>query len=120
MIATKPTKQEVKSDDDLIVRFKEIDWETPAPGVRQKTLRKKDQQVRLLEFSDELNEEDWCLKGHIVYVVEGELSIHFKNKKVVYSKGDGLWIMPGEKYAHKPIVEKGGKALLVLFEELSD
>ncbi len=104
-------------DDDLIVKFKDLEWEVPTKGVRQKTLKQNTQQVRLLEFSDQLLEEEWCTKGHIGYVLEGELSIDFKGKVVHYVKGDGLWIMPGEKYGHKALIAKGKSALLVLFEE---
>ena len=106
--------------DDLIVKFDELDWEIPSKGIRQKTLRKNAQQVRLLEFSDQLAEKEWCTNGHIGYVLEGELSVDFKGKLIHYTTGDGLWIMPGDKYAHKPIIERGKKALLVLFEDNLD
>lgn len=110
----------MSSDDDLIVKFKDLEWEIPATGVRQKKLTKNSKQVRLIEFTDQLLEEEWCIKGHIGYVLEGELSIDFKGKVVHYVQGDGLWIMPDKKYAHKPMISKGKSALLLLFEDNLD
>ena len=108
-------------NDDLIFKFKDLEWEIPAKGIRQKILRKENQRVRLLEFTDQLSEKEQCTNGHIGYVLEGELSIDFKGKVKRYTKGDGLWINPGSQYARKAVIKKGKKkALLILFEENLD
>lgn len=50
---------------DYLVDFKTIEWESPKPGVRQKTFSRDGQRIRLVEFSDTFMETEWCVKGHI-------------------------------------------------------
>jgi len=44
------------------------------PGARSKFFQQEDKQIRLVEFTDEFVEPDWCEKGHIGYVLEGTLA----------------------------------------------
>ena len=43
----------------------------------------------------------WCEKGHYGYILEGKFEIEYKNEKVVYQAGDGVFIPDGEKHRHK-------------------
>ena len=83
------------------IDFNSIPWQTLAHGVRQKVHRQNGKQVRLVEFTDEFMETDWCTKGHIVYILEGQLEVNFNGNTVMFSKGDGLFIPAGEKDRHK-------------------
>ena len=80
--------------------FTSIPWEIPAKGARFKSYKQNGKQVRLVEFTDELVETDWCTKGHIVYILEGKLEVNFNGNVVVFNKGDGLFILAGEKDKH--------------------
>lgn len=73
--------------------------------------------IRLVEFSDEFNEKDWCTKGHVGYVLEGRLLIDFDGTVTEFTTGDGLFIPKGEGNRHRGHVRTGEKALVVLFEE---
>ena len=55
----------------------------------------------MVEFSKEFVEPDWCTKGHIGYILEGQMEINFDGKKVVFNAGDGVFIPAGEKHRHK-------------------
>lgn len=92
-------------------------WEDIKEGIEQKVFVKHNQQLRLLKFKNGFVENEWCTKGHIGYVLNGSLTIQFKNKKVKLQNGDGLWIEPGEGHQHKVSLEKNEHATLVLFEE---
>ena len=83
------------------IDFTSIPWETPAEGVRFKAYRQNGKQVRLVEFTDKFVENDWCTKGHIVFILEGRLEVNFNGNVVVFDKGDGLFIPAGEKDKHK-------------------
>ena len=83
------------------IDFTSIPWETPADGVRSKAYKQNGRQVRLVEFTDKFIETDWCKKGHIVYILDGRLEVNFNGNVVVFNKGDGLFIPPGEKDKHK-------------------
>lgn len=87
------------------IDFASIPWEIPAEGVRFKAYKQNGKQVRLVEFTDEFVETDWCKKGHIVYILEGQLEVNFNGTVVVFNAGDGLFIPAGEKNKHM------GKAL---------
>jgi len=79
-------------------------WERPAPGVRHKTYSEGSRRLRLVEFAREFVEADWCTRGHIGYVLEGELECDFHGVVVRYLAGDGVFIPAGEEHGHKVTV----------------
>ena len=95
-----------------------MDWTSPAVGVREKRYENAGQIIRLVEFSDGFIEKDWCIKGHIGYVLEGSLTVDFNGKLVRYQKGDGIWIEEGVLSKHKAMVANKEKATLILFERI--
>ena len=86
-------------------------------GVRSKTHSGSQFSIRIVEFSDNFEEEDWCKKGHVGYVLEGSMKIAFKDQTLTYKKGDGIYIDASGADAHKAILEEGQRVKLVLFEE---
>ena len=60
--------------------------------------------LRLAEFTRAFVEHQWCTKGHIGYVLEGEMEVDFHGKVVTFRGGDGLFIPPGEPHKHKATV----------------
>ena len=100
------------------IQFDEIAWEEPAPGVKQKVVVSDGHRLRLLRFEDNFVEADWCTKGHMGYVLAGEMTIDFAGDLITYHPGDGLWIPPGEQSRHKAMIAKGKFVELLLFEEV--
>ena len=103
--------------EDYLINFKEMDWEYPVSGVRHKVYVMGDQRLRLVEFSEEHEEEGWCTRGHVGYIIEGRITIDFSRRQVIYEKGDGLYIKEGEDDKHRATVSRGEKALIVMFEK---
>ncbi|MFX0139954.1 MAG: cupin domain-containing protein [Candidatus Hodarchaeota archaeon] len=103
---------------EYLINFKNMNWETPVPGIRQKIYVKEAKKIRLVEFTEEFIEENWCTNGHIGYVLEGNIIIDFNGKEKKFMAGQGLFIPKGEKNKHKAKINKGEKALIILFEEL--
>ena len=97
------------------IDFEKLAWQNPLPGMRFKAFIAEGKKLRLVEFTEELVEKDWCLKMHVGYVLEGRLTIDFEGNVVEYRKGDGLFISENEK--HKAQVAKGERALLIMFEK---
>jgi ethanolamine utilization protein EutQ (cupin superfamily) len=58
-------------------------------------------QLRLVEFTDEFVEPDWCEKGHIGMLLDGILEISFNGNVVRYKAGNGIFIPSGKTSAHK-------------------
>ncbi len=98
------------------IDFEHIPWEEPATGVAQKIYSDGKSRLRLLRFSDDFVEQEWCAKGHVGYVLDGEMDIDFNGTRQHYKKGDGLWIGKGEAAKHKVMIEKGKFIVLILFE----
>ena len=44
--------------------------------------------------------QHWSKKGHYGYIIEGELEIEFANEKIIYKKGDGVFIPDGAEHKH--------------------
>jgi hypothetical protein len=84
---------------DYRVDFKGIPWEEPMAGVRQKVMRHGDKRLRLVEYSRDLKPH-WCERGHIGYLLEGELEIKFDSGVVMFEAGDGIFIPPGPEHRH--------------------
>jgi len=96
------------------IDFESMEWEVPADGVRFKAYGQCGRKLRLVEFSKEFVESDWCTKGHIGYILEGQMEIDFNGKKEVFSPGDGVFIPAGEEHKHKGrVLTDKVKAILV-------
>ncbi len=83
------------------IDFGSMSWETPADGVRFKSYEQGGRKLRLVEFTKEFVEPDWCTKGHIGYVLEGQMEVDFDGKKIVFIPGDGIFIPAGGEHKHK-------------------
>ena len=71
------------------------------PGARFKVFGDGRKQLRLLELTSEFVEPDWCEKGHIGIVLNGELEIDFRGKVVRYPEGSAIFIPAGAAHGHK-------------------
>ena len=83
------------------IDFESMPWQTPAAGVRFKYYEKNGRKLRFAEFRREFTESDWCIKGHIGYVLEGRMEIDFDGRVVLFEAGDGLFIPAGQEHKHK-------------------
>lgn len=83
------------------IDFNAIPWQTPAAGARFKAHEQAGRKLRLAEFGKDFIEPDWCVHGHIGYILEGQLEIDFSGAKVSFNPGDGIFIPPGEQHKHK-------------------
>lgn len=83
------------------VLFDSLEWQNSIHGARFKVFRKGSKQLRLVEFTHEFVEPDWCEKGHIGYVIQGELEIDFHGNLVRYPEGSGIFIPSGVASGHK-------------------
>ena len=81
------------------VEFNLIDWETPMPGLRYKSFNAENKQIRLVEYTKEM-QPHWCEKMHCGYVLDGILEIKYPNETVVYNPGDFILIPNGPEHKH--------------------
>jgi hypothetical protein len=83
------------------VLFDSIEWQEAMPGARFKVFSDGKKQMRLLEFTSEFVEPHWCEKGHIGFVLSGEMEIDFDGIIVNYIQGSGIFIPTGTLTKHK-------------------
>jgi quercetin dioxygenase-like cupin family protein len=83
------------------ILFERIEWHSPQPGVRFKVTRDGSKQVRLIEFTPDFVEREWCEKGHAGFVLAGELEIAFCGHAVRFPEGSALLIPAGTQHRHK-------------------
>ena len=83
------------------VLFDELEWQNGIQGARFKVFRSGTRQLRLLEFTSEFVEPDWCEKGHTGLVLKGELEIDFRGRLLRYPEGSAIFIPPGAASGHK-------------------
>ncbi|HCL57484.1 MAG TPA: hypothetical protein DHW82_10815 [Spirochaetia bacterium] len=101
------------------IDFESQKWIGSIPGLQFKEWIIEDKKVRLVEFSDSLNEEEWCQKGHLGYVLEGRAKVVFSQGiEVLFQAGDMICIPAGVKDQHKTEIKKGEKALILFFDSL--
>ena len=90
--------------DDQRIDFGSLAWQSPLPGARYKAYQRGNRRLRLVEFTKGFVEPDWCTRGHIGYVLHGEMTVDFAGHVVRFSAGDGLFIPEGEENRHKATV----------------
>jgi catechol 2,3-dioxygenase-like lactoylglutathione lyase family enzyme/quercetin dioxygenase-like cupin family protein len=89
--------------EPFAVDFDNLEWESPAPGCRFKALRQKGKQLRLVEFTPEFIEREWCEKGHTGIVLSGEFEIDFGDRAVRYREGAPIFIPAGKPHKARHI-----------------
>lgn len=101
-----------------LIRFSEQEWKVAGTGVRSKEYLNGNQRIRLVEFSEGFVETDWCVKGHMGYVVEGSFSIDFSEMSIRFNQGDVIFIPEGPENKHKALLGTEERVLVVLFENI--
>lgn len=102
--------------------FTVVDWKQITPtthagtkGVASwRTADAGDVRVRVVEYSPGYTADHWCSKGHVVFVVEGELTTELKDgRKFVTPEGSGFHVGEDETNPHMSRTEKGATLFIV-------
>lgn len=85
-------------------------------GLRAKIRKQRGKQLRLVEYTGAMARH-WCEKGHIGYVLEGQLEIAFENETDVFKAHDGIFIPDGKEHRHSAKILTD-KVRMILVEDL--
>jgi hypothetical protein len=99
------------------IDFESLPWESPMPGIRFKAHKQNGKVLRLVEFSKDFVEPDWCRKGHIGYILQGEMEINFNGNLVVFRAGDGVFILSEDEEKHMGKVISDTMTAILIEEE---
>jgi ethanolamine utilization protein EutQ (cupin superfamily) len=97
-----------------LVEFNNIIWVESGTGIRYKCFEKEGKKIRLMELYDTYSDTDWCINGHISYILEGRFTVKFENHTEMFNTGDLVFIQDGTK--HIAMVEKGNHLKMISFE----
>ena len=102
------------------IPFAELPWQTSASGVRFKVQRLGARQLRLLEFTRELDHPHWCETGHVGFVLEGTMEVAFaEGEALTFHAGDGVCIPAGWTDRHRPTALSDRVRLIFVEEDVS-
>ncbi len=63
--------------------------------------REGPKQIRLVEFSANFVEPDWCARGHVGFVLEDTPDVDFDGRVVSCPQGACIFIAAGQSNGHK-------------------
>jgi len=102
---------------DYRIDFDGVDWEPTLEGsARLKRVVRAGKIFRLVELTPATEHPEWCVTGHVGFIVEGEMEIDFDGEVKTFRAGDALIIPHGEKDRHRPRA-LSERALMFLIEE---
>lgn len=79
-----------------------------------KTLDIGDIRIRVVEYTPGYVADHWCDRGHIIYVLEGELISELKDGRVsILTKGMGYQVSDFGDAAHRSSTKTGAKLFIV-------
>ncbi len=104
------------------IPFSVGDWSKLSPiGVRGETgkavSRELDQgevRIRIVEYSPDYRSGDWCGKGHIALVIEGELTVELEDGSKYHLKED-MSMQVGDNVVRHKVSSRNG-ARVVIFD----
>lgn len=102
--------------------FTVTDWSTVEPTIHPgdsgtaewRTLNIGDIRVRQVTYSPGYVADHWCERGHILYVVDGELVSELKDgRKFTLTPGMSYQVSDQGDAAHRSVTEKGATLFIV-------
>ena len=102
--------------------FTKVDWDS-LPGTEHKgdpgtalwrTLHNGDVRMRVVEYSPGYVADHWCDRGHVIYVLQGELQTELQDgRRFTFAAGSGYTVSDFGDAAHKSSTTVGAKLFIV-------
>ncbi len=73
--------------DPTRIDLTSMEWAALGPGVRARIVRRGGRVIRIVEFTPEFEERDWCRKAHIGWLVSGRLDVALNASKQRCERG---------------------------------
>jgi quercetin dioxygenase-like cupin family protein len=79
-----------------------------------RTLNNGDVRMRVVEYAPGYLADHWCDRGHVIYVLEGELKTELKDGRIfTFGPGEGYTVSDFGDAAHRSSTETGAKLFIV-------
>ena len=102
--------------------FTSVDWSNldamEYPGITStsywRTFESDGLRVRLVDYEPGFVADHWCDRGHVVYVLSGELGVRLRDgRNMILKKGNGFCVSDKGDEAHQVYTESGCQAFIV-------
>jgi uncharacterized cupin superfamily protein len=102
--------------------FTVTDWSSVAPTVHPgetgqalwRTFSIGELRVRMVEYSPGYVADHWCERGHVLYVLEGELVTELKDgRRFTLTPGMSYQVSDAGDAAHRSVTKTGAKLFVV-------
>lgn len=99
-----------------------IDWDNipieKQPGEKgfawSRTFKAENIRIVLVEYSPDFKADHWCCRGHVLHLLDGEMSIELKDGSMIsLIKGMSCCLSDHNSIAHKPFTGKGALLLVI-------
>jgi hypothetical protein len=98
------------------ISFGNLGWVDTEDGARFKAAVRNEVLVRIAEYPDGYEDQDWYEDAHFGYVIEGELEVEFEHRVERFQPGDGIMIAGGPAERHRGRVIRGPVRLFLVDE----
>jgi quercetin dioxygenase-like cupin family protein len=103
------------------VKFGTTDWSLIPPEIKPgeagiatwRTLEAGNARVRIVEYSPGYRADHWCERGHVLYVLEGELVTELKDGRTFTLKAGMSYQVGDEQEPHRSHTDVGAKLFVV-------
>ena len=103
------------------IPFASLDFSTVSPTVHPgrmgtatwRTIVLGSVRIRTVEYSSGYVADHWCTRGHVLYVVSGELTTELDDGRLFHAREGGGYIVSAEDGAHRSRTESGARLFIV-------
>ncbi len=105
----KNTKFAMTDWSDVPARAKDSEF----GSVASQTVQSGNARVRIVEYSPGYHSDQWCERGHVVYVLEGELVTELKDGRIFTMKAGMGYHVGDQAEPHRSRTVIGAKIFVV-------
>lgn len=103
------------------IPFTVIDWEEVVPEEHRgetgkaiwKVLKFGDIRIRTVEYTPGYFADHWCKKGHVIYILKGEMTTELDDGRKITLKEGFSYVAGDDMEAHRTFTETGVKFFVV-------
>lgn len=78
-----------------------------------RTLQFGDLRVRMVEYSPNYKADHWCQKGHLLFVIEGEMVTELADSQLFTMKTGVSYQVSDDLSSHRSFTENGAKLIII-------
>jgi quercetin dioxygenase-like cupin family protein len=89
------------------ISFAELDWEEDVPGIRARERQVDGRRWALVEYASGARREEWCLDGHVGFVLEGAVEYEFEDggEPLALSAGEAFCLSTGRAHRGRNLAD---------------